>query len=138
MTTEPAPIAPAAAPAAISKAARRTGLAFSAVTVLMIAFSGTMKLLRPPGTAEGFEHLGWAMAYATPLAVLQLACALLYALPRTAVLGAILLTGYLGGATATHVRVGDPFFAPVIFGVLVWGGLWLRDPRLRALLPLRA
>jgi Mn2+/Fe2+ NRAMP family transporter len=73
------------------------------------------------------------------IGILEIACTVIYVIPRTSVLGAILLTGYLGGATATHVRIGDPsFFGPVIFGVLVWLGLWLRDARLRALLPLRS
>ena len=70
------------------------------------------------------------------LGVLELACTILYAIPRTSVLGAILLTGYLGGATATHVRVGDSFIMTVVLGVVVWGGLFLRDARLRALIPL--
>jgi hypothetical protein len=71
------------------------------------------------------------------LGILELVCTVLYAIPRTAVLGAILLTGYLGGAIATHVRIGDDFTPPVIMALLLWGGLYLRDARLRALLPLR-
>jgi len=71
------------------------------------------------------------------LGILELACTIIYAIPRTAVLGAILLTGYLGGAILTHLRIGDPFWNPIIPGVLVWLGLYLRDPRLRALAPLR-
>jgi hypothetical protein len=71
------------------------------------------------------------------LGVVELACALLYVMPRTSVLGAILMTGYLGGAVATHVRVGDAFAAPLVLGVIAWGGLFLRDERIRALLPLR-
>lgn len=77
------------------------------------------------------------MSLALALGILEIVCTVTYAVPRTAMLGAILLTGYLGGATATHVRIGDSFISPVILGVLVWGGLFLRDPRLRALIPLR-
>jgi hypothetical protein len=74
-----------------------------------------------------------------PLGAIEICCALLYAIPRTAVLGAVLLTGYLGGAIATHVRVGDPsFVTPLVLGMIAWAGLYLRDPRLRALLPLRS
>ncbi|NJN37230.1 MAG: DoxX family protein [Nitrospiraceae bacterium] len=72
------------------------------------------------------------------LGVLELVCVILYIIPRTAVLGAILLTGYLGGAILTHLRVGDPFIGPVVFGVFIWGGLFLRDPRVRALIPVRS
>ena len=86
---------------------------------------------------EGFAHLGLPESLALGLGILELACAVVYVIPQTSVLGAILLTGYLGGATCTHLRVGDPFFMPVVIGALVWGGLFLRDPRLRALIPLR-
>ena len=79
------------------------------------------------------EWLGGDVLGSSSLSVLSL-----YAIPRTSILGAILLTGYLGGATATHVRISDPFLMPVVLGVLVWGGLFLRDGRLRALIPLRS
>jgi hypothetical protein len=87
--------------------------------------------------------LGWPLDVATMtmLAVLLLIPTLLYIWPRTAILGAILITGYLGGAVATHVRIGSPLFSHILFGVylglMLWGGLWLRDPRLRALIPFR-
>ena len=85
--------------------------------------------------------LGWPVSLAIPLGILLLSCLALYAIPRTAVLGAILLTGYLGGAVATHVRVADPLFSHVLFpvyvGAMLWGGLYLRDARLRALIPFR-
>jgi len=113
---------------------------------LMIAFllmDAIMKLLALPVVLETSGALGFSGAtMARGLGFLLLACTVLYALPRTAVLGAILLTGYLGGAIATHVRVGNPLFSHVLFGVylglLLWGGLWLRDPRLRELLPFAA
>jgi hypothetical protein len=72
-----------------------------------------------------------------PIGLLELLCAVLYLVPQTALLGAVLLTGYLGGAVATHLRIGEPFVLPLVLGVLIWAGLWLRDPRLRGLLPLR-
>ena len=87
---------------------------------------------------EGFEHLGVQMTQAFGLGVLELACLVLFWIPRTSILGAILLTGYLGGATSIHVRVGDPFFMTPLFGVFFWGSLYLREPRLRALIPFRS
>jgi hypothetical protein len=99
--------------------------------------SAAMKFAKPQPVIDGFTKLGWPEKLATPLGLVELACTVLYLIPQTAVLGAILLTGYLGGAIATHVRVGDPFHTVVVFGVLVWGGLFLRDPRLRVLIPFR-
>ncbi len=96
-----------------------------------------MKLKKPASVVEGFTHLGLPENLAFGLGILEITCAVVYVIPRTSMLGAILLTGYLGGATLAHLRVGDPFYAPVIVGVLVWGGLFLREPRLRALIPLR-
>ncbi len=113
------------------------GRIMSALPVLMLLFSGVMKLVKPAPVVEGFAHLGYPESLALGLGIVELACAVVYVIPGTAVLGAILLTGYLGGATATHVRIGESFFMPIILGVLVWGGLFLRDERLRALLPLR-
>jgi hypothetical protein len=96
-------------------------------------------LAKPDKVVEGFKDLGWDANLALALAILELSCTAIYVIPRTSVLGAILLTGYLGGATATHVRISDPSFAaPIVLGVLVWLGLYLRDARLRALLPLRS
>ena len=113
------------------------GYAMSAVPALMLLFSAAMKFAQPPTVMEGFKNLGVPEKLAIGLGILELTCTVVYLIPRTAMLGAILLTGYLGGATVTHLRVGEPFFGPVLFGVLVWGGLFLRDPRLRALIPLR-
>lgn len=121
----------------VSKTALWTGRIMSALPVLLLIFSGVMKLAHPPGLDEGFDHLGIPVSHALGLGILELACVLVYLIPRTSILGAILLTGYLGGATAIHVRVGDPFFATPLTGVLIWGGLYLRDPRLRALIPFR-
>ena len=130
-------------PAPVGKAPLWAGRALSGIAILFFAMDGAMKLARLPMVAEASAGLGWPADAATlyTLAALLLGSAVLYAIPRTAVLGAILLTGYLGGAVATHVRVGSPLFSHALFGVylgiIVWGGLWLRDPRLRALIPLR-
>jgi hypothetical protein len=114
-----------------------TGRVISVLPVLALLMSAYMKFAQPPGVAKGFEDLGWPLKLAVTLGILELVCTALYAIPQSTVLGAILLTGYLGGATATHVRIGDNFAAPIILGVLVWLGLFLRDARLRVLLPLR-
>ncbi len=120
----------------VSKKALWIGRIMTALPVLMLLFSAVMKLINAPGVADGFTHLGWPTSLTFGLGLLEVSCAILYAIPRTAVLGAILVTGYLGGAIATHVRIGEPFIMQAIFGVLVWGGLYLRDPRIRALIPL--
>lgn len=109
----------------------------STLPVLMLLFSGIMKLIKPPSVMEGFAHLGYDESVALGLGVVELLATLLYIFPRTSVLGAILLTGYLGGATATHLRIGEPFQMAILLGVFVWGGLYLRDERLRLLIPLR-
>jgi len=109
----------------------------SALPALLLLFSGAMKLIGPPSVVEGFAHLGYDQSVALGIGIVELLCTVLYLIPRTSVLGAILLTGYLGGATATHLRIGEPFYAAVLLGVSVWGGLFLRDERLRVLIPLR-
>ena len=122
----------------VSKKALWAGRILSALPVLVLLASGVMKLLRPPEVVEGFIALGWPENLALGLAILEIACTVIYVIPQTSVLGAILLTGYLGGAIATHVRIGDGFLMPIVLGALIWGGLCLRDVRLRALLPLRS
>jgi hypothetical protein len=125
------------------RGALRAGWALSGIAILFFLMDGGMKLSNLPVVAVTSAQLGWPADSGTIdlLAALLLGSTFLYAIPRTAVLGAVLLTGYLGGAVATHVRVGSPLFSHVLFGVylgiFVWGGLWLRDPRIRALLPLR-
>ena len=115
-----------------------TGRVLSALPVLLLLLSASMKLAHPPAAIETFVgKLGYPASMLPALAVLELFCTVVYVVPRTAVLGAVLLTGYLGGAVATHVRVGDAFVVPLLLGVLVWAGLYLRDERVRALLPLR-
>ena len=115
-----------------------TGRVVSALPVLALLMSGAFKFMKPnEEMVKGLDHIGWKADQLSTLGIVEIACTILYVIPQTSVLGAILLTGYLGGATATHVRVGDPWFAPVIIGVLVWLGLFLRDARLRALIPVR-
>jgi hypothetical protein len=124
-------------PAAPSAARRRTGIAASALAVLFLLFDGGIKLVPIAPVVEAFGQLGWPVALAGTVGLLAIACTLLYAIPRTAPLGALLLTGYLGGAIATQVRIGAPAFSivfPLIVAALVWGGLFLRDERVRALL----
>jgi hypothetical protein len=113
------------------------GRILSLLPIAALLFSASLKLSHAAGFVGAWTgHLGYAESALAPIGVLELACAVLYVVPRTAVLGAILLTGYLGGAIATHVRVGDPFLVPLLFGVLLWLGLYLRDRRLRDLAPL--
>jgi hypothetical protein len=115
-----------------------SGRVLGALPVLALVMSAAMKLSHKPDVVEMFTgKLGYQAGILTGLAVLELTCTVLYVVPRTAVLGAILLTGYLGGAIATHVRVGEAFAIPLVLGVLIWAGLFLRDERLRDLLPLR-
>ena len=121
----------------VSKKVLWAGYIMSTIPVLILLFSAAMKFAKPPPVMEGFKHLGLPESLALGLGVLELACTVLYVIPRTSVLGAILLTGYFGGAILAHLRVGDPFIGPVIFGALVWGGLFLRDPRLRDLIPFK-
>ena len=100
-----------------------------------------MKLVKPAPVVEATVRLGYPESVILGLGIVLLACTALYLIPRTSILGAVLLTGYLGGAVATHVRVGNPLFSHVLFptylGALIWGGLYLREDRLRALIPLR-
>lgn len=114
------------------------GWIISILPVLLLLSGGVMKLIKPAFMVEEFARLGYPEHLIVTIGLLKIACTVVYVIPRTAVLGAILLTGYLGGATATGVRVEDPFFwPPIIVGVLVWLGIFLRDPRLRALVPWR-
>lgn len=132
---------PVMQPAAVSKKRLWTGRIISAVPVLFLLVDGVMKLMNAAPVLEAQARLGYPPSLAPAIGILELVCLIVYVVPRTAVLGAILLTGYLGGATATHVRIGgDPFSVlfPGIIGALLWGGLYLRDRCLRALLPLRS
>src|SRR5437660_2786420 len=131
-------VQPAAQTAPVSKKQLWAGRIISALPALLLLFSGVMKLLKPAPVLQGFAHYGYPESLIVVIGILEIACTLVYVIPRTSYVGAILMTAYLGGATASNVRVGDPsYFATVILGVLVWAGLYLRDARLRALLPLR-
>lgn len=113
----------------------------SGLPVAFLLFDAIGKLLQPAPVVEGTVRLGYQATVLTGLGLLLIGCLTLYLIPRTAVLGAVLLTGYLGGAVASHVRIADPLFSHVLFPVyvalLLWGGLWIREGRLRALLPIR-
>ena len=115
-----------------------TGRILSALGVLFLTFDAVSKLLKLPQAVDGTVQLGYPASVIVPLGLVQLVCLALYLVPRTAILGAVLWTGYLGGAVATHVRVGNPMLTHVLFpvyiAVLLWGGLWLRDRRVRTLL----
>jgi len=124
-----------------SKGTLWAGRVISALVVLFLLFDGVIKLPPLAPVTESLAQLGYPVSLARGLGILTLVCTLLYALPRTSILGAILLTGLLGGAIATHLRVGSPIFTHLLFGAylgaMVWGGLFLRDERVRALIPLR-
>jgi len=121
----------------ISKAALVIGWILTTVPSAMLAMSAVMKFMKPQEVIEGFARYGIPIELAAALGAVELACVLIYLFPRTSVLGAILCTGFLGGAIEIAVRLGDPWFGPALFGVAIWGGLWLRDTRLRALIPLK-
>ena len=127
--------------APLSKGRLWTGRIMSALPALFLFVDGVGKLVKPAPVVQGTLQLGYPESVLVGLGIVLLSCTVLYVIPRTAILGAILLTGYLGGAIATHVRVGSPLFShilfPVYLTVLLWGGLYLRDERLRALIPLR-
>lgn len=118
------------------------GRVLSGLAILFLTFDATMKVLRLTPAVEGTTQLGYPASVILPLGLIQVACLVVYLIPRTSVLGAVLWTGYLGGAIATHVRLSNPLFSHALFPVYVaaflWGGLWLRDPRVRAVLPLRS
>lgn len=116
-----------------------TGRVISALPVLMLIMSGVMKFHLPEDAIKDMTKIGWEPKVMPALGIVELGSTLLYIIPQTATLGAILLTGYLGGAAATHVRVADYSHLPIpiVLGVLVWVGLYLRDARVRALAPLR-
>ncbi len=121
----------------VSKKALWTGRVLSTLAAGLLVMSATMKLFPPDGFADGMAHMGWPMEKRIALAVIELSCVAVYLIPRSAVLGAILIAAYMGGATATHMRIDDPFWAQPFVGVAAWAGLWLRDPRVKALIPLR-
>ena len=117
------------------------GRLISAIVILFLVFDAIGKLLKVPPVLEAFARLGYSANLAIGIAVLLLVCTAIYAVPRTSIFGAVLLTAYLGGAVAANVRVNDPLFEtlfPALFGVLMWSGIFLRDDRLLKLFPLRS
>lgn len=118
-----------------------TGWALSGLMIAFLVFDSASKIMLEHHVVEATTRIGYPLDVIRPLGIVCLACTVLYAIPRTSILGALLLTGYLGGAIASKVRIEDPLFSSVLFGVyfgvMVWGGLWLRDARLRTLIPLR-
>jgi hypothetical protein len=125
--------------ATATKLMRPVGFIMSGLVILFLLLDATMKLLQLPVVLETTTQLGWPVTTIFPLGIVLLSCTALYALPRTSVLGAVLLTAYLGGAVSAHARIGSPIFSHLLFGVylgaMLWGGLYLRDDRLRALIP---
>lgn len=114
-----------------------TGRVLSALPILLLAFSALMKFKGGPDLEKGFEHLGLPLSMQMPLAILETFVVLAYAIPKTSVQGAILITGYMGGAILTHWRIGEPVFMQVGLALVAWLGLYLREPRLPSLLPFR-
>ena len=126
--------------APFSKKKLWAGRIISALAILFLLFDAITKLMKVAPVLEACARLGYPASLAVGIGTLLLACVVVYAIPGTSILGAILLTGYLGGAVGANVRVGDPLFEtffPVIFGMLIWAGIFLRDDRLRTLIPLR-
>jgi hypothetical protein len=127
---------------AVSKKGLWAGRILSGLLVVLLIPDGIIKFMKPAPVVDTFARLGWPLSSSVTLGILLLLSTVLYAIPRTSVLGAILLTGYLGGAVATHLRVGDPLFSHILFptylGILLWLGLYLREERLRALIPFRS
>jgi len=122
----------------VSKKMFWIGWILSILPCLLLLMSASMKFIKPAGFAEGLEHMGWKESSMTVIGIVEIVCVILYLIPQTSVRGAILIVAYLGGAVATHVRVGDPFIIPIVVGVLIWLGLWFREPRLKALVPLKS
>ncbi len=126
----------------VSKGQLWAGRVLSGLGVAFLLMDGVMKLFKPKVVTDAFEKLGYPQTEVVGIGVLLLVCVVIYVIPRTSTFGAILLTGFLGGAVATHVRVGDPWFSHILFptylGLLLWIGLYLREPRLRVLVPLKS
>jgi len=132
-----------AAEAAASKPARWLGRLLSGLVIIFLLFDGAIKLVPWPVVTESMDRIGYGSSetLARSLGFITIVCTILYAVPPTSILGAILLTGYLGGAMASHLRIGSPLFTHILFGfylgLMLWGGLWLRDGTLRTLIPWR-
>jgi hypothetical protein len=134
-------MSPDSIPATTSKTQRRVGWGLTALTILFMLFDAAGKLALEAHVVEATTKIGYPVGAIRPIGVIALICTVLYAIPRTAILGAVLLTGFCGGAVASKVRIEDPLFSSVLFGVyfglITWGGLYLRDDALRRLFPIR-
>ena len=128
--------------APVSKSSLWTARALSTLVALFLLFDATIHLTKPAPVVDAFTRLGYPLSASVGIGMVELACLVAYVIPRTALLGSVLLTGILGGAIATHVRAGSPAFETYIFpamvGFMIWGGIWLRDARLRAMFPVRS
>ena len=128
--------------AAPSKARLWTGRVLTILTTLFLLFDAVMKFVQPQPVTDAMARLGFPMYLSVPIGAILLVCTVLYALPPTCVLGAVLLTGYLGGAIVSQMRIGAPLLSttlfPIYFAVLLWAGIYLREPRLRAIIPIRS
>ncbi len=129
--------------APVSRTALWTGRLLSGLVIIFLLFDGAIKLVPWPIVTETMDRIGYGSSetLARSLGIITIVCTVLYSVPPTSILGAILLTGYLGGAMASHLRIGSPLFTHILFGfylgLMLWGGLWLRDKNLRTLLPFR-
>ena len=127
--------------AAPSKSRLWTGRILSTLTILFLLFDGIMKLVRPLPVTQAMTQLGFPQNLSVPIGIILLLCTALYAIPSTSVLGAVLLTGYLGGAVVSQLRIGASLFGstlfPIYFAVLMWASVYLLEPRLRAVFPIR-
>ena len=127
----------------VSRPALWLGRVLSGLVIVFLLFDGAIKLVPWPVVTETMDRIGYGSneTLARSLGIITIVCTVLYAIPPTSILGAILLTGYLGGAMASHLRIGSPLFSHILFGfylgLMVWGGLWLRDRSLRASIPFR-
>ena len=127
----------------VSKSARLLGRILSGLAIVFLLFDGAIKLVPWPVVTETMDKMGYGSSesFARSLGIITIICTVLYSIPPTSILGAILVTGYLGGAIASHVRIGSPLYSHTLFGLylglMVWGGLWLRDRNLRSLMPFR-
>jgi DoxX-like family len=127
----------------VSRSARLLGRILSGLVIVFLLFDGAIKLVPWPVVTDTMDKMGYGSSesLARSLGVITVVCTVLYSIPPTSILGAILLTGYLGGAIASHLRIGSPLFSHTLFGLyiglMLWGGLWLRDRNLRSLLPFR-
>lgn len=113
------------------------GRVISGLIALLLTMSAVMKLMGGAEVMEGFVRMGLPESLRMPLGILEFSCVAIYLIPATSVTGAILLTGYIGGAIVTHLRIGEPIYAQIVLGMLIWLGLYLREQRLKALIPLR-